>query len=492
MANPSSELIPSRYWGYLALLLWGISALFLLRQGPYALDEGAAKALLLDWSIGDQVANSAVTLGTPDMRALLWLPLGYLWPGKVFAAKVITVLILAVTAASLFIWQRRQNTEESALLATGLLLIAPITLQQLDTLSPGVELLAAFMAGAWMDRAYRGAPRIFGGLYFAQLAVCAFSVSLHPAGLAYPLSLLWSWRAEPLDRAQQRSFYVGVLLVTALTLLLRMGWHDLGAWQNPVANAAAMLWGPSPSNGDLSAEDWLGGLLVLGLLLAVISHQWRALWGDLMGRNLLFGVLLGTVLGDTVWGLLGLTLLLYGGFPWLLKPRKMLAGRGIIAQRGWLWVLLLLLSTVDMRADRAWYDQTRNELLSDQEQLIKTFAEDLERVRPVMEQKTQPMPRIRVASQWPARTMIACRCDALPLPPVAKDPQSQLMLLHGLSHLILTPSATKNLGLAENLALLGAELETVSLQPGGVILKVKTPVMAPAAKAPSATNGTTP
>ncbi len=485
MTDPKPEFIPKRYWGYLALLLWGAIALFLLRQGPYALDEGAAKALLLDWSIGDQVANSAVTLGTPDMRALLWLPLGFLWPGQVFAAKVVTVLILVATAAGLFLWRRSQGTEEEALLATGLLLVAPLTLQQVDMLSPGVVLLASFVAGAWLDRAYRQTPRTYGGLFFAQLAVCAFSVSVHPAGLAYPLALVWTWRTQPLDRHQQRAFYIGVAFVTLLTLLLRMGWHDLGTWQNPVASAAAMLWGPNLQGGDPALYEWVSGLLLLGLLLAVIAHERRALWGDLMGRNLLLGVIFGGGLCDATWGFLGLALLLYGGLPWLLKPRALLMRQGFLVQRGWVWVLLLVFSTIAMRADRTWYQEARNEMLSDQDQLIRTFADDVEQGRKLMEEKNQPLPRIRVASQWPARTMIACRCDALPLPPAAKDPQTQLAMLRGLSHLMLAPSASKNLGLSENLALLGTEVETVSLQPGGVILKVKVPAMAPASGAPT-------
>ncbi|MDE2260244.1 MAG: hypothetical protein KGK17_07980 [Betaproteobacteria bacterium] len=485
MTDPKPELIPKRYWGYLALLLWGAAALFLMRHTPYALDEGAAKALILDWSIGDQVANSVVTLGTPDMRALLWLPLGFLWPGQIFAAKVVTALILALTARGLFFWRKSHGAEEEALLATGLLLIAPLTLQQLDALAPGIELLAAFVAGAWLDRAYRQTPRALGGLFFAQLAVCAFSVSLHPAGLAYPLALLWSWWSQPLDRMQQRIFYVGIVLTTVLTLLLRMGWHDLGSWQNPVINAAAMFWGPSLQGGDATPEDWISGLLLLGLLLAVIGYRRRQLWEDFMGRTLLLGIFLGAFLSDSAWGFLGLTLLFYGGLPWLLKPRAIMEKHGFMVQRGWLWVLLLLLSTMDMRADRAWHDQTINDVLSDQDQLIKTFADDVDQLRKVMEEKNQPMPRIRVASQWPARTMLACRCDALALPPAAKDPQSQLALLHGLSHLVLTPSASKNLGLAENLAMLGTEVETISLQPGGVILKVKAPVPAPAASAPA-------
>jgi len=485
LATLKLDVIPRRYWGGLTLLVWGVIALLLLRQGPYALDEGAAKALLLDWSIGDQVANSVVTLGTPDMRALLWLPLGFLWPGQVFAAKVATVLIMAMTAAALYLWRRNQGTEEEALLLTGLLLIAPFTLQQIDSLSPGVVLLAAFMAGALLDRAYRETPRTFAGLYFAQLALCAFSVSLHPAGLAYPLALSWSWRAQPLDRTQQRAFHVGIALVSLLTLVLRMGWHDLGTWQNPIINAAAMLWGPYLQSGDVALGDWVTGLLMLGLLLAVIAHQRRLLWDDFMGRNLLLGVVFGAFLCDAVWGFLALALLLYGGLPWLLKPRAALLRQGFLVQRGWVWVLLLLLCTIDTRVDRAWALETHHGVLSDQDQLIKTFAEDMEQARRLLEEKNQPFPRIRIASQWPARTMVACRCDALPLPPAAKDPQTQLAMLHGLTHLMLLPSASKNLGLAENLSLLGTEVETVSLQPGGVILRIKAPVMAPSAQAPA-------
>ncbi len=485
MTDPKPELFPRRYWGYLALLLWGGLALFLQRHTPYALDEGAAKALILDWSIGDQVANSVVTLGTPDMRALLWLPLGFMWPGQIFAAKIVTTLMLALTAAGLYSWRKCHGTEEEALLTTGLLLIAPLTLQQLDTLSPGIELLAAFVAGAWLDRAYRQTPRAFGGLFFAQLAVCAFSVSLHPAGLAYPLSLLWFWRSKPLDRMQQRIFYIGVVLTTAMTLLLRMGWHDLGSWQNPLINAAAMIWGTTLPGSDLSAVDWISGALLLALLLAIILYQRRNLCADLMGCNLLLGVLLGAFISDSAWGFLGLTLFLYGGLPWLLKPRAILKKHGFLVQRGWIWVLLLLLSNVDMQAGRVWYGQNINDILSDQDQLIKTFADDVDQLRKVSEEQNQAMPRIRVASQWPARTMIACRCDALALPPAAKDPQSQLALLHGLSHLMLAPAVGKNLGLAENLAMLGTDVETISLQPGGVILKVKVPVPAPAASAPA-------
>src|SRR5271169_4841046 len=88
--------IPPRYWGYLALLFWGAITLFLLRQDSYSLDEGAAKSLLIVWSVADQVASSVVHLSAPDLRILLFIPAGFLWTGSVFAAKVFTMLSLAL------------------------------------------------------------------------------------------------------------------------------------------------------------------------------------------------------------------------------------------------------------------------------------------------------------------------------------------------------------------------------------------------------------
>lgn len=477
--------LPRRYGGYAALGLWAVLALLVLNRSPFGLDEGGAKALVLDWSIGDQVANSVVTLGAPDVRALLWLPLGYLWPGQVFAAKVFLVLMLAATAYGLYCWRNLQASEEVSLLATGLLLIAPLTLQQLDALAPGIVLLAIFVAGFWLDRAYRQTPRIFGGLYFAQLLACAFSVSLHPAGLAYPLALLWSWRTHPLDATRQRHFYVGIVLVTVLALLLSMGWNDLGGWRNPLTQLPALFWGEDLLNNEVTVQTWLQGVVLAAALVALLLGRRYALWSDLGGRTLWLGVLFGVLVSDGTWLYLSLVLCLYEGFAWLLQPRAAWEGRGFMVQRGWLLVLLLVLGTVSMRTDRQWFDQNRDQIVSQRDVLIKTFAEDVDHLRRVAEDAGKPMPRLRVASQWPARTMIACRCDALPLPPAAKDPVAQKSLLRGLTHLLLLPSATQNLGLTQNLSLLGADLETVTLQPGGVILVVSKPDLAPALAQPA-------
>ena len=467
--------MPQRIQGLLALALWGLAALLIMQQGPLGLEESGAKALLLDWSIADQVANSAVTLGIPDWRALLWLPVGYLWTGHVLAIKVFSILLMILSAQLLYRWRAEEGQGEAALLATGLLLISPITIAQLDSLSPGVCLLAAFIMGAWVNREYRATPVALGGWFFAQLALCAFAVSLHPMGLAYPLSLLWAWHKTPVERRQQKIFFVGIAAAVILTLVMRMGWHDVWFWQNPVQSAAALLWGPSLDD-SLSTTDVITGLAVLTLLLVLAISQSKRLWQDLMGRNLLLGVVIGLCVNDATWSFMALVFLLFAGAPGLLQPREWFMKRGFLVQRGWLWLLILVVATVFMRADRAHHDQIHLQMMSSQDQLIKTFADNVNTLRAESDAKNVPMPSIRVASPWPARTMVACRCDALPLPPAAADAPAQMAMLKGVSHLLLAPSDQRNLGLVANLSQLGTQVETLSLQPGGVLLQVrKTP-----------------
>ena len=191
-ANLFSRL-PPRFPGYVALLIWGILALFLFRQDALNIDEGAARSLLLVWSVADQIASSAVHFGTPDLRIFLFIPAGFIWTGSIFAAKIFSVFFMALAAWLLYSWKQNQSDAETALIATGLLLISPLTLTLIDTLAPGVYLLLAAVLGSWLDRAYRSSPLPFGGWYFAQLFISVLSVSLHPVGLAYPLALLWSW-----------------------------------------------------------------------------------------------------------------------------------------------------------------------------------------------------------------------------------------------------------------------------------------------------------
>ncbi len=178
-------------------------------------------------------------------------------------------------------------------------------------------------------------------------------------------------------------------------------------------------------------------------------------------------------------------------------------------QRGWLWLLLLLICTAFMRTNRGNYEAGRHNFLSDQDQLISEFAEGVKNLRTADAQgagdnnapadsKTpggstvaggstvpggstmpggctmpgQPSRAILVASSWPARTSIACRCDGLPLPPAAKDPDSQLAMMRGVSYVIISDDAA-NRALAINFAQLGSRIEVLSRERAGAILQLK-------------------
>jgi hypothetical protein len=469
--NLRALLFSSR--GGLLLLPWVILVGLTLRTGPYGLTEEGAKALLLAWSIGDQVASAVLTLGAPDIRVIFFLPLGFLWPGQVIAAKVLTLLTMAGAGVGLYRWRCRGDQAEAALLATGLLLIAPLTVDGINALSTAAFLLAICAAADSLNRMLGSERGTFGGSFFAQLLACAAAVSLHPAGLAYPALLFFTWWTAPPDRRHREYFLFGIPLVVLLVLAMRLGWAGMIWAQNPLPAAAAVFSG-SRTEGPLSSMDYLGGFTLLALTSAVALHERRRLLADLTGGTLLLGVLFGAVAADRTWGVLMLALLLYGGLPWLLRACAPLAGRGLIVQRGWLWLLLLLTCTAFMRTNRSDYEAGRHNLLSSQDQLIHDFAEGVNSLRTGDQAAGAPAAAILVASSWPARTSIACQCDGLPLPPAAKDPDSQLAMMRGVSYVILGDN-TDNRALANNFAQLGRRIEVLSRGPGGVILHFKPP-----------------
>ncbi len=466
--------IPARYWGYASLVLWGVIFLILLRHDFYDLDEGAAKALLLLWSVADNVASSVVTLGMPDLRAILFIPTGALWTGSIIAPKVLSILCMAYVAWQLYTWCARNADSERALLSTGLLLVSPLTLQQIDSLATGIYLLLAFVVGAWLNEAYRASPRPMGGWYFAQLFISAFSVSLSPAGLAYPVVLLWSWYKEPLDKRQQRFFFVGTIFVVLFTLLVRTGWHDVAWLQNPIDHLASIVLGAS-LNGEMVTSRWVVGSLVLACLVVTVGIRFKTIVADFTGRTLLIALVLGLSTCDMTWGMVALCVTLYYGLS-LLLDLKLPAAKGFMYERGIALLVVFILSTLFMRADKAHYEFKLSGALSDQDLLISAVVVEAENARAIDEKAgdDKASHRLRVSSQWPSRTMIACKCDSLPLPPAAKDAEEQLGMMRSITHLLFDPQQPHNMMLARNLSVLGgARVETLSLQPGGVLLRFK-------------------
>lgn len=474
MSTPLLARIPPRYWALAVLLVWGGVALLLLRQQPYGLDEGAVRALLLNWTIVDNVANPIVIFGVPDLRALLFIPLGIYWPGNLLAAKIFTLLLVFIAALLFYQWSRRALGQETALIATGLLLISPALLQQVDALGAGPYLLLAFALGAWLDHSYRAAPRPWGGKYFSQMLLAAVSVSLHPAGLAYPIALAWRWYKDPLDRRQQRHVYIGVAAAVLFVVLLRAGWHGLEWWQNPLTALAGAVLGPQLETG--SNLTLLTGILFTLALLGTLIAGARELVSDLTGGMLLASVLLGLAAADLTWALLALTLVLYYGTPRLIAMNEFIDGRSLLGQRGGVLLAVVLIATLFMNIGKAYYAYVRSSVLPPQDQLIQTLA---------VEAAADTSKPFRAASQWPARTLIAVKREVLPLPPPAEDGEALMKMIPGITHLMFDPYDEGNRQLAKNIAELGGAMETLALQPGGVIVKVRGAQQPPAPAVPN-------
>ncbi len=455
------ERIPARFWVLLVLLVWGGLALLLLRHDAYGLDEGALRALLLNWTIVDNVVNPIVIFGVPDFRALLFIPVGIYWPGSLLAAKVFTLLITFIAGVLLYQWRERTVGREVALIATGLLLISPITLQQADALGAGPYLLLMFSLGAWLDKSYREVNRPLGGKYFSQMLLVAITVTLHPAGLAYPLALLWMWYRNPLDKRQQRHIFIGVVLAVVFAGLLRAGWHGLDWWINPLVSLTGAVLGPrlEPA-ADVNLVA--GGLVALILFIVLIKNR-RTLLNDIMGCMLLLGVVFGAVTADLAWAMPAIVLVLYYGIPSLISLNESIGGTGFMGQRGGVMVVVVMVATLFMNVDKAYYSYVRSGILAPQDQLIQTLA-----VEAADSAKT-----FRAISQWPARTMVAVKRDVLPLPPTVKDGAGLLKMTQGVTHILFNPYDPANADLARSVAELSGRMETVALQPDGVIIRVR-------------------
>lgn len=479
--NKLLSKIPGEYWAYAALGIWGVLSLLLLHRTPYGVDEGGAHALLLVWSVADDLVSPIVTLGLPDFRTLFFIPVGALWTGNVVAAKVTAIIVSGLLAWSLHTLRDRAAQGESALLATGLLLISPLLQDQIDTISVAPFLLFALILGVRADQAYREHPLPYGGMYFSQVFLSLVCTTLHPMGLAYPLALLWSWYKNPLDRKQRDAYFFGIGAAVLFALVLTMGWRYVPWFSNPVKSLAGIFLG---SSGGSDWTVWLCGLALLSALLLILFKQARTLWSDMTGRVLLIALGIGALSGDASFALVALVLMLYWGLPLLMKS-PVNQESGFLAQRGLVLGLVFLLSTAFMVLDRTKYDGMDLEQMSPRDTLIKALAEDggyflNEEAAPA--QETQPeKKRIRVASQWPALTMLACRCDALPLPPHAKDSTALAAMLRGVDYLMFDPRDPANSALSYNLATMEpGRTETVALRAGGVIVQIKHDAAAPA------------
>jgi len=489
------------YWAYGALALWAAGAASLLNRTPYGLDESAARVMLFLWSFVEDLANPIVTLGVPDFRAVLLIPAGFAFPGNVFAIKLLTLAVAASAAVGMFRWFGRDGDPEAPMIATGLWLLSPQLIGQIDRISVEPFLLWVLIAGAFLERSYRARPMPFGGRYFALILLSPAAVTLHPSGIAYPLVIALSWITRPppegagdgqATSSGPKPFFatgariglpVSVTAAAIFGLWLAGGWPGVSWFGNPVTAATGAVLGWAQPAGA-NATTWIIGGTISLLVAASVWKRRSALWNDGFGCMVVAAAAISLLTGDSTWVMFSTLIILYWGFPLLLGlrlPRMPV----LLRERGLALVILVVLATLFMSQDRARFSLIRSGLeLSAQDQLIRGLAELVKRSAPEPGARGDSLPAkgLSVASQWPGRTMVACSCNTLPLPPVGGDENDLLKMLKGIDFIVFDPRNPANQSLSRNLALLGGQdAETVALQAGGVIVRVRTGTAPPAA-----------
>lgn len=462
------QKVPPRLLMLLLMGIWGGIILWsgLIRFDTFGLDEGAAIALLLNWSVSDQVVSTVITLGGPDFRALLLIPLGLYWSGSMFAAKVFSLMVVFAAAMLLYSWARSrpaENNDETALIATGLMLIAPISIYLANSISTGPFLLMLFGLGWVLDKKYRASEHKISSLYFIQTLLVATAITLHPMGLAYPLALVWRWHIDPKSEKQKKQVWIGIGIATGIILAMQTGWIALAWFENPLTSLSyAVLGNKTASYADISA---LPGIVPALLLLIVLIKQAKHLLSDLFGTTLLIALLLGLFVADANWAMIAIAVLLYCGTPLLIGLNKKLGKHtGFIGQRGLVMFLLLIVTTIFLQTNKAHTIQIASGLLSQEDELMQALIPEAANTEKAF----------LAASQWPARTMLIVRSDVFPLPPARQDGHALLDSMNNkVSHVIFDHNDPDNTELTKNFRDITGLTQTLSRMPGGIIVKIR-------------------
>lgn len=456
--------IVERYDWLLVCGLWvgALAVLGLLRFDAFGITEAGAHALVLNWTVAEQIVNPIVTLGPPDFRALLFLPLGLYWPGSMIAVKVFTAIALFMAVLLFHRRVRPLLSAEVALIGSGLLLVSPISISEINAVGVGPFLLLTFGLALWADERYHAKQRQLAGWYFLQLFLAMVATSLHPAGLAYPLALAWEWTRKPNgDSRQRKQFFWGLCVAVPIVLALRQGWYGLAWWSNPFVSLDAILFAHIP---DAPVTPGIGAGVVLAVLLvAVMLIQWRQLRDNLLARTLGLAVICGLPAADFSWALLAAALLSYFGIAGLVAFNERFPGRSFAGQRGLVLGVVFIVATAFMVADKAYYNAYLRQAISPEDHLLEAVASEI----------GQTEDPVKLSSQWPARTMLATRHPAFPLPPVPDNPEQFGPSIKGIAYLLFDPFAPSNKPLTQVLSGLTSDFETILVEQRGVVVKVR-------------------
>ncbi|PCH60815.1 MAG: hypothetical protein COC05_03170 [Gammaproteobacteria bacterium] len=411
------------------------------------------------WSLAERVVNPIVFFGAPDFRALIFVPLALYWSGSLLAAKIFTMLALFGAVLFLYRWARATLDTEVAMIASGLLLIAPLSLQQIDAIGAGVYLLLTFGLGVWLDQRVRSKQILLTAWYFVHLIVIAAIISMHPIGLGYALGILWFWQCNPVNDAMKKQMLIGVGLSAVFVGLLQAGWIDIEWLNNPVTVIGGALLSINDAN---SGAVWFTGALALSLFVIVTFRSRKLILNDSLASSLFCASIIGLFCADHVWALILLTLLLYLGTQQLINAQKF-GMRGFFAQRGIALILLFVVAFLFTQGDKAHHAALARSDFGDNDRLIETLVASV----------NSDEEKLQVSSQWPGRTMLALKQATLPLPPTTDDDEKFVAITEGLTHIIFDHTDPANAALARQIARLSGRMATLTREPGGVIIEVR-------------------
>jgi len=466
MLSKITQYIQPRHSGLLALCGLAFLYMALFRYDAYGIEEGAARALLINWSIIDQVANATPLFGMPDLRALMFIFLDIHWAGSLPAAKMFTLFMFFSTALMLYRWGENNDSSETSTIATALLLISPIAIMQVDSISPGVFLLFCFICAFWLEHMYQNGERTLAGSLFMLSVMVAFAVSLHPMGLALPIALFLLWLPKKTDQAdgsaKRRNLMIGVGISTMLLLIMRWGWSGLESMDNNHLAALGSILTGSPI---LQAAPPVGyGLIVACFLVFTIAVYIYRRYFELFSLTLVIACFIGLLHPDTSWALLALTCILFLGLPMLTALHRRTGIQSLMGQRGLILILIVICTSVFTSADKHYRMISQLKLKADTDYLLASVASIA----------SNHSDEFLIASQWPARTMLATKRDVLPLPPqrVFEDAATFGEKTLGITHFVFDPNAPENENLSRVSASLGHQMEAIELLPAGVIIQV--------------------
>jgi len=386
------------------------------------------------------------------------------WAGSLPAAKIFTLFMVFSTALMLYRWGENNDNAETSTIATALLLIAPITVMQVDSISSGVFLLFCFICAFWLEKMYSDNKRTLPGSIFMLIVMSAFAVSLHPMGLALPIALILLWlpkKSTQNESKKRRNLMLGIGISTVLLLVMRWGWAGLENQGEHLASLGTILTG-SPI---LQTTPPIGyGLIVASLLAFTIAIYIYRRYFEFFSLTLVIACLIGLLRPDTSWALMALTCILFLGLPMLTALHRRTGIQNLIGQRGLILILIVVCTSMFTSADKHYRMISQLKLKSDTDYLLTSAALIA----------NQNNTEFLMASQWPARTMLATKRDVLPLPPqrVLENIETFTEKTAGITHFIFNPNAPENKALSRISASLGHQMEAIELMPAGVIIQV--------------------